>query len=36
MKIPVVLMGRLKDELNRMEKLNIIEKVSHSTDWVNS
>ena len=29
-------MGKLTDELNRMEKLNIIEKVSHPTDWVNN
>ena len=29
-------MGKLKDELNRMKKLSIIEKVSHPTDWVNN
>ena len=29
-------MGKHKDELNRMEKLNIIEKISHPTDWVNN
>ena len=35
-KIPIALMGKLKDELNRMEKLNIVEKVSHPTDWVSN
>ena len=35
-KIPIALMGKLKNELNRMEKLSIIEKVSHPTDWVNN
>ena len=35
-KVPIALMGKLKDELNRMEKFNIIEKVSHPTDWVNN
>ena len=35
-KIPIALMGKLKDELNRMETLNIIEKVSYHTDWVNN
>ena len=34
-RIPIALMGKLKDELNRMEKLSIIEKDSHPTDWVN-
>ena len=35
-KIPIALMGKLKDELNRMEKLSIIEKISYPTDWVNN
>ena len=35
-KIPIALMGKLKDELNRMEKLSIIEKASYPTDWVNN
>ena len=35
-KIPIALIGKLKDELNHMEKLNIIAKGSHPTDWVNN
>ncbi|KAK7865355.1 hypothetical protein R5R35_006836 [Gryllus longicercus] len=34
-KIPFKLRDKVKDELNRMEKLNIIQKVTAPTDWVN-
>ena len=35
-KIPYALKDPLKKELDRMEKLGIIEKVEKSTDWVNA
>lgn len=35
-KIPVTLTNRLKEELQRMEKLKVITKVDGPTDWVNS
>ena len=35
-KFPIQLRDKLKQELNRMEDLKIIEKVSEPTDWVNS
>ena len=34
--IPYALRDKLRDQLQRIEKLNIIEKVSEHTDWVNS
>ena len=35
-KIPVALRGKLEEELNRMEALQVITKVTEPTDWVNS
>ena len=35
-RIPYALRDKLRDQLQRMEKLDIIEKVSEPTDWVNS
>lgn len=35
-RVPVAIRERLKTELDRMESLNIIAKVSEPTDWVNS
>ena len=34
--VPVTLRPKIQQELKRMEKLNIIEKVEEPTDWVNS
>lgn len=35
-KIPVALKDRVKEELDRMEKMGVIKKVDEPTDWVNS
>ena len=35
-KVPFALKDRLKNELDHMEKMGIIEKVEKSTDWVNA
>ncbi len=35
-RVPVALRSALKDELKRMEQLNVIERVEEPTDWVNS
>ena len=35
-KVPVTLRSKVKDELERMERLNVIERVHKPTDWVNS
>ena len=35
-KVPFAQEGKLKDDLERMEKLEVIEKVDEPTDWVNS
>jgi len=35
-RVPVALQQKLKAELDRMEKLNIIERVFEPTEWVNS
>ncbi|XP_046851152.1 uncharacterized protein K02A2.6-like [Xenia sp. Carnegie-2017] len=35
-KVPFALKARLKNELDHMEQLGIIEKVEKSTDWVNA
>ena len=35
-KVPFAQKGKLKDELERMEKLEVIEKVDEPADWVNS
>lgn len=35
-KVPFALRERLKDELARMEKLNVIKKIDEPTDWVSS
>ena len=35
-RVPVALHEKLKAELDRMEKLNIIERVFEPTEWVNS
>ena len=35
-KVPVALREKVQEELNRMEKLNIITKVDEPTEWVNS
>ena len=35
-KVPAKVRPLLKDELDRMEKMNVIEKVNPPTDWVNS
>ena len=34
--VPIALRDRLKEELSRMEKLNVIQKVEHPTEWVNA
>ncbi|KAL6462444.1 hypothetical protein MHYP_G00288660 [Metynnis hypsauchen] len=35
-RIPYALRGRLKDELDKMEKMDIITKVTEPTEWVNA
>ena len=35
-RVPVALRSKLKNELNRMEQLNVIERVHEPTDLVNS
>ena len=35
-KVPVTLRPKIQQELNRMKKLDVIEKVEEPTDWVNS
>ena len=35
-KIPVTIRARVKEELQRMERLGVIEKIHEPTDWVNS
>ena len=35
-KVPFAIKDRLHEELNRMEKLGVIEKVEKPTDWVNA
>ena len=35
-KVPVTLRPKIQQELKRMEKLDVIEKVEEPTDWVNS
>ena len=35
-KAPVTLRTKVKDELNRMEKLEVSERIHEPTDWVNS
>ena len=35
-RVPIALRDRLKEELSRMEKLNVIQKVEHPTEWVNA
>lgn len=35
-KVPFALRQKLKDELARMEKLNVIKKIDEPTDWVSS
>ena len=35
-RVPFALRHKLKAELERLVSLNVIEKVDHSTDWVNS
>ncbi len=35
-KVPIALKGKLKNELDRLDKLGIIKKVDKPTDWVNS
>lgn len=35
-KVPLILRGKLKAELERLEKLDIIEKVEEPTEWVHS
>ncbi|KAJ8017439.1 hypothetical protein HOLleu_45150 [Holothuria leucospilota] len=35
-KIPVALRAKVKEELKRMEELDVIEKVTSPTQWVNS
>ncbi|KAK2720714.1 hypothetical protein QYM36_004563 [Artemia franciscana] len=35
-KVPIVMREKLKQELNRLESLEIIEKVEEPTEWVNS
>lgn len=34
-KVPVTLRAKIQQELNRMEELDVIEKVNEPTDWVN-
>ncbi|CAC5389777.1 unnamed protein product [Mytilus coruscus] len=35
-RVPIALQERLKSEIERMEKLGIVEKVEHPTEWVSS
>lgn len=35
-KVPIQLMKPLKDELDKMEKMKVIEKVTEPTDWINA
>ena len=35
-RVPVTLRSKVKDELDRMTRLNVIERVHEPTDWVNS
>ena len=35
-RVPVTLRTRVKDELSRMEKLGVVERVHQPSDWVNS
>ena len=35
-KVPVTIRSKVKDELERMERLEVIERVQEPTDWVNS
>lgn len=35
-KVPFALLNNLREELDRMEKMNVIEKVTKPTSWVNS
>lgn len=35
-KIPVTIRSKVKEELQRMERLNVIERIHEPTDWVNS
>ncbi|XP_045782686.1 uncharacterized protein K02A2.6-like [Maniola jurtina] len=35
-KVPFGLYSKLKEELDRMSEMNVIEKVTHPTEWVNS
>ena len=35
-KVPVVLRRKVKEELKRMEQMDVVERVHEPTDWVNS
>ncbi len=35
-KVPVTIRPKVKDELERMEHLGVIERIQKPTDWVNS
>ena len=35
-KVPVTIRPKVKDELERMERLGVIERIQDPTDWVNS
>ena len=35
-KIPVTIRSKVKEELQRMERLNVIERIHEPTDWVNN
>ena len=35
-KVPVTIRSKVKDELERMERLEVIERIQEPTDWVNS
>ena len=35
-KVPVTICSKVKEELQRMERLEVIERVHEPTDWVNS
>ncbi|CAB4013856.1 Hypothetical predicted protein [Paramuricea clavata] len=35
-RVPITIQPKLKEELDRMEKLGVISKVTESTDWVSS
>ena len=35
-KVPFAIKAKVKEELNRMQQLNVIEKVNQPTNWVNS